>query len=170
MSQHKRKRSHRLRGRTAPNPRRTIADAGTPIRLWPVAVQWYLSQERLALYSGVRVRQGLAGAAFVSLPEVGEVGLETGQLPVAMTEPGGELAAAVLCCDGAWEVLIGTGPTAAGAVDEVLGAVEQVFVDEVGAARARAIAVSVFTEHPGLADEQLAHGAVRTMMIGGLGW
>jgi hypothetical protein len=168
MSQHKRKRSHRLRGRTV--PKRTIADAGTPIRLWPVAVQWYLSQERLALYRGVRVRQGPDGAAFVSLPKVGEVGLETCQLPVAMTEPGGELAAAVLCYDGAWDVLIGTGPTAAGAVDEVLGAVEQAFVDEVGIAQARAIAVSVFTEHPELADEQLARSAVRTMMIGGSSW
>jgi hypothetical protein len=166
MSQHKRKRSHGLRGRTARNPKRAIVDAGTPIRLWPVAVRWYLSQEWLARYRGVRVRQGPDGAAFVSLPEVGEVGLEACQLPVAMTEPGGELAAAVLCCDGAWDVLIGTGPTAAGAVDEVLGAVERAFVDEVGIARARAIAVSVFTEHPELADEQLARSAVRTMMIG----
>jgi hypothetical protein len=131
-----------------------------------VAVQWYLSQERLALYSGVRVRQGPNGAALVCLPEVGEVGLEAGQLPVAMTKPGGERAAAVLSRDGGWDVLIGRGPTAAAAVDEVLGAVEQAFVDEVGIAQVRAITESVFTDHPELMDEQVARSAACTLVIG----
>jgi hypothetical protein len=74
-----------------------------------------------------------------------------------------------LSCDGAWDALIGVGQTAAGAVDEVLGAVEQAFVEEVGIQRARAISVAVLAEHPELADEQVARGAVRAMVIGGQG-
>jgi hypothetical protein len=167
MSHKKRKRSRRLQRRSA--PMRSVAGSGARIRLWPVAMQWYLDQERLALYSAVRVRQGLDGAAFVCLPGVGEVKLETRQLPSAVTEPGGQLAAAVLSCDGAWDALIGVGQTAAGAVDEVLGAVEQAFVEEVGIQRARAISVAVLAEHPELADEQVARGAVRAMVIGGQG-
>jgi hypothetical protein len=31
---------------------RSVADTRPRIRLWPLAVQWYLDQERLALYSG----------------------------------------------------------------------------------------------------------------------
>jgi hypothetical protein len=168
MSHKKRKRSRRLQRRSAPV--RSVADARPRIRLWPVAVQWYLDQERLAIYSAVRVRQRLDGAAFVSFPEVGEVELETRQLPSVVTEPGGQLAAAVLSCDGAWDALIGVGQTTAGAVEQVLQAVEQAFVEEVGIQRARAISVAVLAEHPELADEQVARGAVRAMLIGGQGW
>jgi hypothetical protein len=165
MSHKKRKRSGRLQGRSAPV--RSVADAGMRFRLWPLAVQWYLDQERLALYSAVRLRQGPDGAALVCLPGVGEVELETRQLSSAVTEPGSQLAAAILYCDGGWDALVGVGQTAAGAVDQVLAAVEQAFVQEVGVQRARAIAGSVLAEHPELADEQLARGAVRSMLIGG---
>jgi hypothetical protein len=165
MSHKKRKRSRRLQGRSA--SLRSVAGSGARIRLWPLAVQWYLSQERLALYGGVRVRRGLDAAALVCLPGVGEVKLETRQLPSVVTEPGAQLAAAVLSCDGAWDALIGVGQTPAGAVDQVLQAVEQAFVEEVGIQRARAISVAVLAEHPELADAQVARGAVRAMLIGG---
>jgi len=168
MSHKKPKRSRGPRGRTA--PRRSLAGGMMRTRLWPVAVHWYVSQERLALYGGVRVRQEPDGAAFVALPEVGEVRLEGRQLASALTEPGSELAAAVLTCDGAWDALIGVGETAAGAIDEVLAAIEQAFVDEVGSKRARSIAVSMLTERPELADEQLALGALSMMVIGGPSW
>jgi hypothetical protein len=168
MSHKKRKRSRRLQRRSA--PMRSVADTRPRIRLWPLAVQWYLDQKRLALYSAVRVRRGPDGAAFVCLPGVGEVKLETRQLPSAVTEPGGQLAAAVLSCAGAWDALIGVGQTPAGAVDQVLQAVEQAFVEEVGIQRARAISVAVLAEHPELADEQVARGAVRAMLIGGQSW
>jgi len=167
MSQ-KRKRSRGPRGRTA--PRHSLADGRMRTRLWPVAVHWYVSQERLALYGGVRVRQRPDGAAFVSLPGVGEVRLPARQVPSALTEPGSELAAAVLTCDGAWDALIGVGETAAGAIDEVLAAIEQAFVDEVGSKRAQSISVSVLNEHPELADEQLARGYLSMVVIGGRSW
>ncbi len=136
-----------------------------------MAVHWYVNQRRLALYNGVRVRKRPDGAAFLLLPEVGEVRLEPGRTPraTAIAEPGGAVAAAILRSGGSWEVLIGRGQTASGAIDEVLGAVEQAFVDEVGIERARSISVSVFTQHPELADEQLARGTVRTMVIEGPG-
>jgi hypothetical protein len=146
---------------------RSAADARMRIRLWPLAVQWYVNQERLALYRGVRVHQRPDGAAFVSLPGVGEVELETRQLPSAMIESGSQLAAAIISCDGAWDALIGVGQTPAGAVEELLRAVEGAFVEEVGIQRARAISVAVLAEHPELADEQVARGVVRTMLIGG---
>jgi hypothetical protein len=164
MSQKKRKRSRGLQQRTTAKP--SVGGRMTT-RLWPVAVNWYLGQGRLVLYGGVRVRQGPDGAAFVFFPDVGEVGLETPQLPSAMTAPGSELAAAVLSCDGAWDALIGVGQTAAGAIDQVLAAIEQAFVEEVGSRRARSIAASVLTERPELADEQLARGALSMVVIGG---
>jgi hypothetical protein len=167
MSHKKRKRLGRLQGSA---PMRSVADATTRIRLWPLAMQWYLDQERLALYSAVRLRQGPDGAAFVCLPMLGEVELETRKLPSAMTEPGSQLAAAILYCDGAWDGLIGVGQTLAGAVEQVLQAIEQAFVEEVGIQRAREISVAVLAEHPELADEQLARGAVRAMIIGGQSW
>jgi hypothetical protein len=165
MSHKKRKRSHGPQGSAAAG--RNVAGGRLTTRLWPVAVHWYVIQGRLALYGGVRVRQESDGAASVTLPEVGEVRLETRQVASALTEPDSELAAAVLTCDGAWDALIGAGETAAGAIDEVLAAIEQAFVDEVGSKRARSIAASVLTEHPELADEQLALGALSTMVIGG---
>jgi hypothetical protein len=168
MSHKKPKRSRGPRGRTA--PRQGLASGRMRIRLWPAALHWYVSQERLALYGGVRVHQGPDGAAFVFLPEVGEVGLEARQVASAMTAPGSELAAAVLTCDGAWDALIGVGETASAAIDEVLGAIEQAFVDEVGSERARSIAASVLTELPELADEQVARGALSMMVIGGPSW
>jgi hypothetical protein len=149
---------------------RSVADATTRIPLWPLAMQWYLDQERLALYRGVRVRQGPDGAAFVFLPGVGEVKLETRKLPSAMTDPGSQLAAAILYCDGAWDGLIGVGQTPAEAVEQVLQAIEQAFVEEVGIQRARETSVAVLAEHPELADDQVARGAVRAMLIGGGGW
>jgi hypothetical protein len=82
-----------------------------------------------------------------------------------MTAPGSELAAAVLSCDGAWDALIGVGQTAAGAIDQVLAAIEQAFVEEVGSRRARSIAASVLTERPELADEQLARVRVSTAPV-----
>jgi hypothetical protein len=164
MSREKRKRLRGPQGRSAPV--RSVADATTRIPLWPLAVQWYLDQERLALYRGVRVRQGPDGAAFVFLPGVGEVELETRQLPSGVTEPGSQLAAAVLSCGGGLDALIGMGQTA-GAVDEVLAALEQAFVEEVGIQQARAISLAVLAEHPELADDQVARGAVRAMLIGG---
>jgi hypothetical protein len=165
MSHNRRKRSRRLREPTAPMG--SVAGSGARARLWPLAVQWYISQERLALYRDVRVRQSPDGAAFVSLPGVGEVELETRQLPSAVTEPGSQLAAGILYRDGAWDALIGVGQTPAGAVDQVLQAVEQAFVEEVGIQRARAISVAVLAEHPELADEQVARSVVRAMLIGG---
>ena len=135
------------------------------IPLWPVAVQWYLQQDRLALYSGVLLRQEPDGAAFVSLPGVGEVRLDARQVPSALTAPDGECAAAVLCNDGAFEALIGTGPTAAGAIDEVLGAVEEAFADEVGTRRAAALSASVLGQHPELADERSARNALDWLVI-----
>ena len=63
MSQKRRKRS------TGPHRKarseRRAREVTVRIPLWPVAVQWYLEQERLALYSGVRVRQEPDGPAFV---------------------------------------------------------------------------------------------------------
>jgi hypothetical protein len=167
MSQKKRKRSRGLQQRITAKP--SVGGRMTT-RLWPVAVNWYLGQGRLVLYGGVRVRQEPDGAAFVFLPEVGEVGLEARRIPSAMTAPGTELAAAVLSCDDAWDALIGVGPTAAGAIDEVLAAIEQAFVEEVGSKRARSIAASVLAERPELADEQLARGALSMVVIGGPGW
>jgi hypothetical protein len=167
MSHKRRKRSRGLQGRTTAKP---SVGGRTTTRLWPVAVHWYVRQERLALYAGVKLRQGPDGAAFVALPGVGEVGLEVRQVPSALTEAGSTLAAAVLACDGAWDALIGVGKTAAGAIDEVLAAIEQAFVDEVGSTRARSIAVAVLTEHPELADEQVARGALSMMVIGGPRW
>jgi hypothetical protein len=167
MSHKKRKRSRGLQGRTTAKP---SAGRRTTTRLWPVAVHWYVSQERLALYAGVKVHQEPNGAAFVALPGVGEVGLEVRQVPSALTEAGSKLAAAVLACDGAWDALIGAGKTAAGAIDEVLAAIEQAFVDEVGSTRARSISVAMLTEHPELADEQVAREALSMMVIGGPRW
>jgi hypothetical protein len=128
------------------------------------------NQARLALYGGVRVRQRPDGGAFVFLPEVGEVRLNTRQVPSATTKPGSELAAAVLAGDGAWDVLIGMGETAAGAIDEVLAAIEQAFVDEVGGKRARSISISALRDHPELADAQLALGVLGMVVIGSRSW
>jgi hypothetical protein len=159
MSKNRRKPSREARG--------NLAHGRTTTRLWPVAVHWYFSHARLAIYGDVRVRQGPNGAMFIWLPELGDVRLETDQILSTPAGPGSELAAAVLFCDGAWEVLIGVGGTAARAIDELLAAIEQAFVDEVGSKRARSIAVSVLTDHPGLADEQAALRAVRSMVISG---
>lgn len=150
--------------------RRNLANGRSTTRLWPVAVHWYFSHARLAIYGDVRVRQEPEGAMFIRLPELGDVRLETDQVGSMPTGPGSELAAAVLSCNGAWEVLIGVGGTAARAIEELLAAIEQAFVDEVGSKRARSITVSVLTDHPGLADEQVASRAVRSMMIGGQNW
>jgi hypothetical protein len=40
-------------------------------------------------------------------------------------------------------------------------------VDEIGIERQRAISVSILTEHPELADEQVARNALHTMVTGG---
>jgi hypothetical protein len=150
--------------------RENLSDGRSTTRLWPVAVHWYFSHARLAIYGDVRVRQGPNGAMFIRLPELGNVRLETDQVLSMPTGPGSELAAALLSCDGAWEVLIGAGGTAARAMDELLAAIEQAFVDEVGSKRARSIALSVLTDHPGLADETVASKAVRSMVIDGQSW
>jgi hypothetical protein len=164
MSQKRRRRS------TGPHRKarseRRAREVTVRIPLWPVAVHWYLEQERLALYSGVRVRQEPDGPAFVSLPGVGEVRLEARQLPSALTTPDGECAAAVLCDDGAFEALIGIGQTADEAIDEVLGAVEEAFVDEVGTRRAAALSASVLGQHPELADERSVRSALAWLVIG----
>jgi hypothetical protein len=164
MSQSKRKQSRSRRGRRAA----TSSIAGRiGIPLWPVAVYWYFSQARLAIFGDVRVRHASDGAALIWLPELGEVRLEARHVPSVMTKPNSDLAAAVLDCDGAWDVLIGMGESAAMAVDEVLAAIEQAFIEEVGGERAQSIAVSVLAEHPGLANERVASSAVRAMVIGG---
>jgi hypothetical protein len=145
MSQSKRKQSRARRGRPAATP--SVAGR-MRIPLWPVAVHWYFSQARLALFGDVMVRHASDGAALICLPELGEVRLRGPSRPAVITKPGSDLAAAVLACDGAWDVLIGMGDTAAEAINEVLAAVEQAFVEEVGGKRAQSIAVSVLAEPP----------------------
>jgi hypothetical protein len=167
MSRRRCKRARGPRDRHA--PARTVPDPRTRSRLWPVAVHWYVGQERLALYRGVRVHQAPGGAAYVWLPDVGDVRLGTDRLPSGLTDPASEVAAAVLAGDGGWELLLGAGATPAGAVDELLGALEQAFVDEVGTGRAGAISASVLSDHPELADERVARGALATLVIEGRG-
>jgi hypothetical protein len=159
------------KGKQSRAPGRRAATSGiagrTRIPLWPVAVYWYFSQARLAIFGDVRVRHVSDGAALIWLPEIGDVRLEIRHVSSVVTKPNRDVAAAVLDCDGAWDVLIGTGASADKAVDEVLAAIEQAFIDEVGGERARSIAESVLAEHPRLADERVASSAVRAVVIGG---
>jgi len=49
---------------------------------------------------------------------------------------------------------------------EVLGAVEEAFVGEVGTRRAAALSASVLGQHPELADEWSARSALASLVIG----
>jgi len=153
----------RWRSRWRPSEERRPA---RPRPLWPVALNYYLDQERLLLYAEVKVRQE-PGGGIVSIPGFNDRQLEGLELPpdwpdaapvaAALLEPKDQQAAG----DGATHVLVAGGPTTDEALTGVLGLVEEAFIAELGAKQARSIAAVVRTTRPEDADPSHAWGLAK---------
>lgn len=131
--------------------------------LWPFAVDYFVASGRLSLYPDTAVLPGDPSGATpprLRLPGVGLVDLDPTGLDTAGLDPTTDresgatpVAAAVLADpDGGWSALLCPGPDAKARMDDLLNAITEAFLDELGRQAAADYAQAALAANPMLAD------------------